>query len=372
MSGAKKIPIIELDQSDPRQRGLAYGESARTLIHRVLEVYRDIFHHITAETWQENVERGRPFFSQAENFAPDLVEEIRGIAEGCNRPVEDILLLNTRSEILYNPQVLSLECTSLAALPETTAGGEMLLAQNWDWYKAVLDCQVILKIAARENTTALITFAEAGHLAKIGMNSAGIGLVVNNLISDQPRIGVPWIFITRRVLESTHFAHALGYVLNTPRAHSINYLIGTAAGEAANLETSPVEDHILWPENGILAHSNHYLQPGVRFRDLNPLRTPYLSTYLRLRRVQKEMAGLNGKIDAQNLRRVLADHMDHPFSVCAHENPAVPQPLHVTTCLSVIMNLSKKKIQYCHGNPCQGDFYTLDFKDDQSYQSVTI
>jgi len=63
----------------------------------------------------------------------------------------------------------------------------------------------------------------------------------------------------------------LGYVLNTGRAHSINFLIGYADGEAVNLETSPVEEHVLWPENGICVHTNHFLKPGKNFRDLNPL-----------------------------------------------------------------------------------------------------
>jgi isopenicillin-N N-acyltransferase-like protein len=356
---SQSIPIIELDQQSPLQRGRAYGESAREQIQQILKVYNNLFKRVTEETWQQSVERGKPFFARAEAFAPDLVEEIQGIAEGADRSIEDILLLNTRSEILHNPQMLSLECTSLAALPESTRDSDMLLAQNWDWYKDVLHCQVILKITGSGNTPSLITFTEAGQLAKIGMNSAGIGLVVNNLISDQPRVSVPWIFLTRRVLESSYFAQAIGYILNTPRAHSINFLIATAEGEAVDLETSPVEDHVFWPEKGLIAHTNHYIQPGMKFRDLKPTRTLYLSTYLRLRRVQKEMANLNCDIETEAIRRILSDHMDRPFSVCAHENPAVPPPMRGVTCLSIIMNLTRKQIHYNLGNPCRGNYLTI-------------
>lgn len=358
----QSIPIIELNQQDPRQRGRVYGETARQQIHTILGAYMEIFQRITAETWEETVERGKSFLSRADAFAPDLVAEIRGIAEGSARSFEDIFLLNARSEILFNPQVLSQECTTVAALPKSTKNGDMLLAQNWDWFKDVVNCQVILKIAQRGDVPALITFTEAGQLAKIGMNSAGIGLVVNNLISDRPRPGVPWIFLTRRVLESSHFAQALGYVLNTTRAHSINFLMATAEGEAINLETSPVEEHVLWPENGLLAHTNHYIQPGMKFRDLKPLRDPYLSTYLRLRRAQKGMVALKGDIDVKGIRHVLTDHMDRPFSVCSHENPAVDPSQRVVTCLSIIMNLSRKQIHYSLGNPCQGDFFTIDLE----------
>ncbi len=361
----KSIPIIELNQPDPAQRGQAYGEAARVQIQTILSAYREIFHRITGETWEETIERGRPFIARAQAFAPDLMDEIRGIGKGADRAFEDIFLLNTRSEILFNPQVLAQECTTVAALPESTTNGETLLAQNWDWYKEVIDCQVILKIGQREEIPSLITFTEAGQLAKIGMNAAGIGLVVNNLVSDQPRPGVPWIFLTRRVLESSHLARALGYVLNSRRAHSINFLIGYADGEdgeAVNLETSPMEEHILWPENGFFVHTNHYLQPGINFRDLKPLRDPYLSTYLRFRRAQKGMAALKSNINVEGIRKILSDHMDRPFSVCAHENPAVAPQQQVVTCLSIIMNLTQRQIQYTRGNPCRGEICTLELE----------
>jgi isopenicillin-N N-acyltransferase like protein len=356
------ILIIELDQTDAKKRGQAYGEAARQKIHAILDKYREIFHRITGESWETTVERGEAFISKAQIFAPDLVEEIQGIAEGADRAFMDVFLLNARSEILFNPQVLAQECTSVAALPESTINEETLLAQNWDWYKAVEDCQVILKIRQREGIPSLITFTEAGQLAKIGMNANGIGLVVNNLVSDQPRVGVPWIFLTRRVLESSHLAQAMGYVLNTPRAHSINFLIGYAAGEAVNLETSPVEEHVLWPQNGYFVHTNHYLKPGKNFRDLKSLRDPYLSTYLRCRRAQKGIAALDGSIDINGIRKVLSDHMDRPFSVCSHKNPAVAPLQQIVTCLSITMNLSRKQIHYTIGNPCRGESHTLELE----------
>jgi len=354
------IPVIELNQADPKQRGQAYGESARQRIEKILAVYREIFNRITGESWEETVIRGAPFILKATAFAPDLVEEIQGIADGANRAFEDLFLLNARSEILFNPQVLAQECTTLAALPEVTKNGDTLLAQNWDWYNEVKNCQVILKIGQRETTPALVTFTEAGQLAKIGMNAAGIGLVVNNLTSDKPRTGVPWIFLTRRILESSHLAQALGIVLNTGRAHSINYLIGYAAGEAVNLETSPVEEHVLWPENGICVHTNHYLEPGKNFRDLKPLRDPYLSTYLRCRRARKGLAELKEKIDVRGVQNILKDHMDKPFSVCTHQNPAVEPLRQIVTCLSIVMNLGLRQIHYTLGNPCREKVETLE------------
>jgi hypothetical protein len=54
--------------------------------------------------------------------------------------------------------------------------------------------------------------------------------------------------------------------------------------------------------------------------------------------------------------------MDRPFSVCLHENPAVVPQQRVITCLSIIMNLTRKRIHYTLGNPCQGESRTLELE----------
>jgi isopenicillin-N N-acyltransferase-like protein len=164
--GVAHIPIIELNQTDPKQRGQAYGEAARGGIETILAAYREIFNRITGETWEETVVRGAPFILKAKIFAPDPVEEIQGIAEGSGRAFEDIFLLNARSEILFNPQVLIQECTTIAALPEATREGDTLMAQNWDWYSEVVNCQVILKIEPREKDKDKKLLFRSGRIEK--------------------------------------------------------------------------------------------------------------------------------------------------------------------------------------------------------------
>jgi hypothetical protein len=46
------ILIIELNQTDPRKWGRAYGEAARKRIHAVLNKYREIFQRITGERFK--------------------------------------------------------------------------------------------------------------------------------------------------------------------------------------------------------------------------------------------------------------------------------------------------------------------------------
>lgn len=361
-----EIPVIELDQDDPLARGQAYGEAARERISHNLEVYRGVFMAVTGETWPDILGRGRGLRPLAQEYAPDLMTEIEGIASGADRSWEEIFLLNARSEIIFSTKALGLEepdeCTALLAMPETTYNHDVLLAQNWDWYEPLVDGQVILKIAPHDGIPGLITFTEAGQVGKMGMNDAGIGLTVNNLTASRPRMGVPWLLITRRILESGHLTEATGRVFAARRAHSINFLIGHGRDEdglGVSMETAATEEHVMWPRDGFLVHTNHFIEPGKTFEDLKFKVDPYSSTLLRLERTRRLLNKKCGRLDEDAVKSILADHYDAPYSVCFHPQPNAKGPLPVQTCLSLVMNLNQKKIHYCSGQPCRGTWRQL-------------
>ncbi len=362
-----QIRIINLPPGDPLGRGRAYGEQARELIRKVRDTYEETFGLFTGQTWPDLRERSRPFFGPAEKFAPDLIREIEGIAQGAGLDFWDIFLLNARSEIMFSPEALERmapgECTALLALAPATSGDRTYLAQNWDWLLGVRECQVLLKKPGEEGGATFASLTEAGQVAKLGLNSAGIGLVVNNLNTDRPRVGVPWILICRKILEAETLTRAMGTVLSTPRAHSINFLLARVAeqgAEGVSLETSPTEPHVLWPEQGFLAHTNHFLQPLQTARDLKAWNYPDPCTYLRHRRATQRLARLAGQIDVSGLKSILTDHFDKPHSVCMHQNKAQERARRTVTCFSVIFELEARAVNLCLGNPCRGDWERLD------------
>lgn len=361
------VTVVQLLPGSPLERGRAYGEQAGELIRKVKATYQETFGYFTGQTWDELKERGRAFLEPASKFAPDLIEEIEGIAQGAGLTFEDVFLLNARSEIMFSPEALAREapdeCTALLALPPATSGQGAYLAQNWDWLAGVRDCQVLLKLPAEGERPALASFTEAGQVAKMGLNSAGVALVVNNLNTDKPKIGVPWILICRKVLESASLTQALGTVLSTPRAHSINFLLARAQegrAQGFSLETCPTEPHVLRPEQGMLVHTNHFLEPLTTARDLKAWTHLYPCTYNRHQRASQALAERAGRIDPVRIREVLSDHFDKPHSVCMHENPASDPAWTTQTCFSVIFDLQAGGVEYCLGNPCQGQWKRLE------------
>ena len=359
----EEIQIIELDQADPLSRGRAYGEAARDSIRDISEVYAELIGLFTGSTWSQAVDGCGAHLPAAREYAPDLMEEVEGIAQGAGRSLEDIFLLNARSEVLFAPPAGGQECTTILVLPEATAQGETIIAQNWDLFHGVKDFQVILKIPGHDGKPPLVTFTEAGQVAKIGLNGAGLGLGVNALITDNSQVGVPWIFIARRILEATTLTQALGAILSTRRACSLNYLLAKAEGEGICLETAPVEEHFLWPEEGTLVHTNHFLRPCLRFRDLGPSFDSFPSTFIRYQRACRGLNSRRDRIDPAGIKKILTDHFDYPFSVCTHQNPVDEPAKRIQTCLSIITNLTKREVEFTVGNPCQSDYRKLDFKE---------
>src|SRR6202007_2163302 len=98
----------------------------------------------------------------------------------------------------------------VVVLPEAAQSSCLVHAQNWDWKRECTETAVVLRIR-RDDGPDILTFTEAGALARSGFNAAGIAITANYLESDRDysRVGVPLALIRRKVLESPHLALAM-------------------------------------------------------------------------------------------------------------------------------------------------------------------
>ena len=241
MTAAQPFPLVEISGS-PRQRGLAYGEQARERIARSVELYGGSLGRLGFG--KADVERlTATFIPRIKAWAPDLVEEMDGIAAGAGVDLFSIVLVNARTEVL---QLARREkgiaddepdgCTGAVALPETTRCGRLIHGQNWDWKAECVETSIVLRVL-RDDGPDFLTFTEAGGLARSGFNAAGIAITANYLESDRDYrdLGIPLPFIRRRALEAQHFALALRVVAVTPKSGSNNLMLSTAEGSAVDL-----------------------------------------------------------------------------------------------------------------------------------------
>ena len=208
-------------------------------------------------------------------------------------------------------------CTGAIALPQTTADGHMLHAQNWDWRDEAADCGIVLRLTP-EKGPSILCFVEAGMLARAGMNSAGVAVTGNFLECDRDarREGIPLPLVRRQVLMSASLGAAIQSVYQSPRMFSNNLMISQADGEAIDLETTP--DEVFWisPENDILVHANHFVSAAARAKVVDTgIRTNGDSLY-RDRRVRRYLMEEHGRITTDTLKRAFQDRYGSPRAVC--------------------------------------------------------
>lgn len=254
------LPLVEISGA-PRERGRQYGEQARERIERALTYYAEAFAHSSGLSWEQVVERAAHWIEPSRAFAPELVEEMEGIAEGAGVGFLDVLALNARGEIIYDTTFSSMEpdgCTSFAMLGEVSGDGHVYAYQNWDWRDGVSDTLMVLRVVQPGRPT-VIMHVEAGQVGRQGANSAGIALNANGLGGRfDDTVGVPQTLIRRRVLDSDNLNTALE-ALTKSRAHiASNALVTHRDGFAIDLETTPGAVGWMYPTDGLLVHGNHY------------------------------------------------------------------------------------------------------------------
>lgn len=203
----------------PFQRGESHGRQAKGKILNMISYYQT---SPSMPSWNDCINFVRTNYLQAiEQYYPNGLEEMKGIAAGAGVTLEDILILNSRyelarwkrSEIIKNSanrisrvarpsstfpecqasmnkstsdsdnsdnNIISVagaanECTGAVALSSSTKYDHVLLGQNWDVNEFILknDTAILLEVHPDpcENIKPFVMLTEAGQLGRSGMSS---------------------------------------------------------------------------------------------------------------------------------------------------------------------------------------------------------
>lgn len=348
-----------------RERGRQYGSAARERIDAGIDLYAGWFRDFAQLGWAEVGKLSRPYWEHLRASHPERAEELRGIAEGAGRLIEDIVALNARTEIAYAAQKTSAppsECTSLGVRPAASADGHVYIAENWDWLTAALDNTVLLHVVQPDGLE-LLTVTEAGMLAKFGVNSAGVALCNNLLATDHRQVGALFHTLSRDVLSSRTLMSAMWSVTGATRAGSGNYLLGSADDEdLVDLEWAPGDFNAIFPDDaGLITHSNHFTTrlPGQRDRTTF-LPTVSPGSHFRLRRAKELLAQAvaDGGVRLVDLQALLCDHRYAPESICRHPGQVDGRPILGQSNVSFIVDLTAQTFSWTAGPPCESDYVT--------------
>lgn len=318
-------PLIEIS-GPPRERGRMYGRQAAGRIRKGIAHYTE---QLAAMNLDQRAVRDlvARFMPRIAAFDTAHAEEIAGIAEGAGLDLDGVALLNARTEILKlgkreaeAPQEAARNpdgCTGVVVMPAAAEAGRLIHAQNWDWKVECAETAVVLRIR-QDHGPDILTFTEAGGLARSGFNAAGIAISANYLESDRDyrELGVPLALIRRKTLEQEHLALAMHTVYTTPKSAANNMIVSHCGGVAIDFECAPDETFLVHPERGLLVHANHFVSPVAlaKLRDTGIINTP--DSLYRDIRVRDLLVPQIGRITRETVKAALADDFGTPWSVC--------------------------------------------------------
>lgn len=372
MASIQPFPFVSV-RGTPYERGRAYGRAVADRVVRSAGLYGGTLDELGFDA-AAKARLIKTFARQIEGFGAHYVEEMHGIADGSGVPFADVVMINARTEIVAQARrerekpateagELDEGCTAILVLPERSADGRLLHAQNWDWRAECAETAIVLRVE-REDGPDFLTFVEAGGLARSGLNAAGISITANYLESDRDyrATGVPLALIRRKVLEQEHGALAIKAVATTPKTCSNNMTVGMAEGFGANYECAPDEAFPILPEDGLIVHANHWVSPIAlgKVKDIGRATVP--ESIYRDWRVRRLLDAAGRRLSTADLKAALFDDFGAPYSVCRPPRPNSHNNLSATVAM-VVMQPEAGLMEVAPLPALQRDFARYDLRD---------
>ncbi|MDJ0348655.1 C45 family peptidase [Cryobacterium sp. PH29-G1] len=252
--------LISIDSTDAYERGRQRGRRLGDALDTGISVYRQLFSvaGIDPRVVQANAESA---IVATEAWSPDLAAELRGTADASGYELWMIAALNARTEILSGANgstgTKPGECSTIVSTRARPVG-----AQTWDWHDELADCWHLQQVHGTPHS--FVGLTEHGILSKVGVNDAGVGIMLNILGHQADRAdGVPVHLVGARVLaEAGTLEEALQILQSAPVSTSSAITVLTPDA-AVTVELNPTGSQVVRPRNGILLHTNHFLDPRL-------------------------------------------------------------------------------------------------------------
>jgi len=201
----------------------------------------------------------------------------------------------------------------------------------------------------------VLMYSFAGLLGYMGMNSAGVAVAINLVISDEWRVGVPPYLLVRRLLSCTSVKECLNVIEQIPRASSRSFIICDKE-QQITVEMTPTRHRVI--EAPFLAHTNHYLHPDLTAADRMNIFSRD-SSVQRLRILQQQLN--DPGLTLQHIQEVFSGHTLYPTGICAHNQSNLKLN---ETVAAVIMYPSEGTMWALKGKPCTGHYSPFKFEKD--------
>jgi isopenicillin-N N-acyltransferase-like protein len=351
-----RFPEIDVSGA-PRELGQQIGEATRDTLPPLFEhvLSRMNQNRATSLDTVDVLATADSYYGIVEQYSADMAEELRGIAEGSDLTPAQIMLVNVRSEVPHRIGGGSVPwegCTTIAVEKERASAGVGLVGQNWDNDDQMRPFSLVIK-RRPAGKPANMTWGQAGLIAYMGLNDAGLGVALNAIPGTMNVDGLPWYFTVRGVHEATDIAGVNEAIGRMDRARPGNLGMITREG-AVDFEVMAGKHRMVrGDDDGLMVHTNHCVHPELA--NVNERAILYGQTFERKTRSQSMLDETSGSVAVDDVKAILSDHDNHPTSICRHPNDN-PKSGSDRSVISMIVEPDAGRMHVTNGNPCDNPY----------------
>lgn len=311
------FPIIKYKAGDSNYNwGLAHGKAYKNEIKELATIRKGLMLAKNPALTRRLDELAMEQFEISKAFAPHIAEEIKGIADGAELSLIDIVILNNYTDF-RDIQLPEEGCSTIhIQTPELILAG-----QTWDMHKSAKNYLCLIEIPENENHTQQIILSLVGCVGLYGVNTDNQLIGVNNINTANAKAGLIWPLLVRKTLEQKSLGEMRQTLLNAPVTSGHNYIISSCEG-GEMLEITPTHfdkvGALLKDQVGSIFHTNHCL--GSEIKKLEDTKSMSSTTHARWNLLSKNTHNVK---DLNDLFDLFTSHEEYPKSICSHfENGA--------------------------------------------------
>jgi isopenicillin-N N-acyltransferase like protein len=261
MAGQAPVPYVNA-VGDAYAIGLAHGTARAASLRAYLADSLTRLNQILPEpvSMDSLTPAIRAYRAEIAAAAPELAQEVSGLAAGAGISLDQATLLQIRREVLGYRVVRAMgDCTCYAR------AADGVLAQTIDLNGNPEDQLCVLRIARTGLPRRVLLISFGGLLGYLGLNSDGLAIGLTLVLGGQWHPGLPPYLAIRHLLDTSGTVAEAIDALRELHLASSRTIVLCDARTCAYVEI--LDGELRVTESDQVAHTNHYLDPGFASGD---------------------------------------------------------------------------------------------------------